>query len=51
MDELKRMLKIIHEENKTILGVLLSMDKDKGMTLEELLDGIDEMYDKGFYGE
>ena len=53
MEELKRMLKAIHEENKDILTILLYDDVNEEKT-DENYDGISdqvrEMYDELFYG-
>lgn len=51
MGKLKRMLKTIHEENKAILSILLSMDENEDTDFEKILDSVDKMYDKDFYGE
>ena len=51
MGKLKQMLKTIHEENKAILSILLSMDENGNTDFEKLLDAVDKMYDKDFYGE
>lgn len=51
MEELKRMLKVIHEENKRILSLLCS---DNIKTIEEyfeISDEVDKMYDELFYRE
>ena len=51
MEELKRMLKVIHEENKRILSLLCS---DNIKTIEEyfeISDEVDKMYDELFYGK
>ena len=51
MKELKRMLKVIHEENKRILSLLCS---DNIKTIEEyfqISDEVDKMYDELFYGK
>ena len=51
MKELKRMLKVIHEENKRILSLLCS---DNIKTIEEyfeISDEVDKMYDELFYRE
>ena len=42
MEELKRMLKAIHEENKTILSLLCS---DDIKTTEDYIDGNDDQKD------
>ena len=41
MEELKRMLKAIHEENKTILSLLCSDDIDSNKEFEEVSNEID----------
>lgn len=51
MEELKRMLKAIHEENKTILSLLCSDDINSNKEFEEVSNEIDEMYDELFYGK
>ena len=43
MKDLKRMLEAIHKENKDILTLLLSIDKNETKDL-------DSMYDEKFYG-
>ena len=51
IEELKRMLKVIHEENKRILSLLCS---DNIKTIEEyfeISDEVDKMYDELFYRE
>lgn len=47
MEELKQMLKIIHEENKMILSFLCS----DGTNFEEVCNEMDKMYDELFYGK
>lgn len=51
MEELKRMLKAIHEENKTILSLLCSDDTDSKKEFEEVSSEIDVYYDELFYGK
>ena len=51
MEDLKRMLEIIHKENKVILTVLLSMDKDETYNFDNILADVNSVYDKDFYGE
>lgn len=53
MEELKHMLKVIHEENKAIL-TLLCIEDDDDMSRErikEICETIDKKYDKLFYGK
>lgn len=50
MEDLKRMLEVIHKENKDILTLLFSMDKDETKDLDEIMTEINSMYDKDFYG-
>ena len=52
MEELKRMLKAIHEENKDILTILLYNDVNEEKTNEnydEISNQVREMYDELFY--
>ena len=52
MEELKRMLKAIHEENKDILTILLYDDVNEEKTNEnydEISNQVREMYDELFY--
>ena len=52
MEELKRMLKAIHEENKDILTILLYDDVNEEKTDEnydEISNQVREMYDELFY--
>ena len=50
MKDLKRMLEAIHKENKDILTLLLSMDKNETKDLDEIMTDVDSMYDEKFYG-
>lgn len=50
MEDLKRMLEAIHKENKDILTLLFSMDKDETKDLDEIMTEVNSMYDKDFYG-
>ena len=50
MKDLKRMLEAIHKENKDILTLLLSMDKNEKKDLDEIMIDVDSMYDEKFYG-
>lgn len=50
MKDLKRMLEAIHKENKDILTLLLSMDKNETKDLDEIMIEVDFMYDEKFYG-
>ena len=53
MEELKRMLETIHEENKDILTILLYNDVNEEKTNEnydEISNQVREMYDELFYG-
>lgn len=50
MKDLKRMLEAIHKENKDILTLLLSMDKNETKDLDEIMIDVDSMYDEKFYG-
>lgn len=50
MEDLKRMLDAIHKENKDILTLLFSMDKDETKDLDEIMTEVNSMYDKDFYG-
>ena len=50
MEELKRMLKAIHEENKDILTILLYDDVNEEKT-DEISNQVREMYDELFYGK
>lgn len=49
MKDLKRMLEAIHKENKDILTLLLSMDKNETKDLDEIMIDVDSMYDEKFY--
>ena len=54
LEELKQMLKAIHEENKDILTLLCFNDGVEDQTDEnfkEIADEIDERYDALFYGK
>ena len=51
MKDLKRMLETIHKENKAILTVLLSMDKNETKDFDDILVDVNSIYDKDFYGE
>ena len=51
MEELKRMLKAIHEENKTILSLLCFDDTDSKKEFEEVSSKIEVYYDELFYGK
>ena len=51
MEDLKRMLEIIHKENKAILTVLLSMDKNETKDFDNIMADVNSIYDKDFYGE
>lgn len=51
MEELKRMLKAIHEENKRILSLLCSDDAKTIEEYFEVSDEVDKMYDELFYGK
>lgn len=51
MEELKRMLKAIHEENKSILALLCSDEVDTNDEFREVSKEIDMMYDELFYGK
>lgn len=46
MKDLKRMLEAIHKENKDILTLLLSMDKNETKDLDEIMIDVDSMYDE-----
>lgn len=50
MEDLKRMLEAIHKENKDILTLLFSMDKNETKDLDEIMTEVNSMYDKAFYG-
>lgn len=53
MEELKRMLEVIHKENKDILK-LLCIDDTNDMTkesFEEISDMVNKKYDVLFYGK
>lgn len=43
------MLEAIHKENKDILTLLLSMDKNETKDLDEIMIDVNSMYDKKFY--
>lgn len=49
MNDLKRMLEAIHKENKDILTLLLSMDKNETKDLDEIMIDVDSMYNEKFY--
>lgn len=54
MEELKHMLKVIHEENNDILTILLYNDVNEEKTNEnydEISNQVREMYDELFYGK
>lgn len=51
MEELKRMLKVIHEENKKILLLLCSEECKTMNEVREVSNEIDGLYDKLFYGK
>ena len=51
MEDLKCMLETIHKENKAILTVLLSMDKNETKEFDDIVADVNSMYDKDFYGE
>ena len=51
MEELKRMLKAIHEENKSILTLLCSDGIDTDDGIRDVSKEIDDMYDELFYGK
>lgn len=54
MEELKNMLKVIHEENKDILTILLYSDVNEEKTnknYDEISNQVREMYDELFYGK
>ena len=51
MKELKRMLKAIHEENKSILILLCSDEVDTDEGIRDVSKEIDDMYDELFYGK
>ena len=51
MEELKRMLKAIHEENKSMLTLLCSDEIDTDDGIREVSKEIDDMYDELFYGK
>lgn len=50
-EELNRKLETLHKENKDILALLFSMDKNETKSLDEIITEVDSMYDKDFYGE
>lgn len=50
MKDLKGMLEAIHKENKDIIALLLSMDKNETKDLDEIMIDVDSMYDDKFYG-
>lgn len=50
MKDLKRMLEAIHKENKDVLTLLLSIDKNETKDLDEIMIDVDSMYDEKFYG-
>lgn len=49
MQDLKCMLEAIHKENKDILTLLFSMDKNEIKDLDEIMIDVDSMYDEKFY--
>lgn len=51
MEELKRMLNAIHEENKSILTLLCSDEVNTDNEIREVSKEIDDMYDELFYGK
>ena len=51
MEELKRMLKAIHEENKTILSLLCSDDIKTTEDYIDVSNEVDKIYDELFYGK
>ena len=51
MEELKRMLKAIHEENKTILSLLRSDDIKTTEDYIDVSNEVDKIYDELFYGK
>lgn len=51
LEYLNRKLEAIHKENKDILALLFSMDKNETKSLDEIITEVDSMYDKDFYGE
>ena len=51
MEELKRMLKAIHEENKSILTLLCSDEVDTDEGIRDVSKEINDMYDELFYGK
>lgn len=51
MEDLKRMLEAIHKENKAILTILLSMDKNETKEFDDIMTDVNFIYDKDFYGE
>lgn len=51
MEELKRMLNVIHEENKSILTLLCSDAVNTDNEIREVSKEIDDMYDELFYGK
>lgn len=51
MEDLKRMLEAIHKENKDILTLLFSMDKDETKEFDDIVADVNSMYDEDFYGE
>lgn len=51
MEKLKRMLKAIHEENKSILTLLCSDEVNTDDEIREVSKEIDDMYDELFYGK
>lgn len=53
MEEIKRMLEVIHKENKDILK-LLCIDNENDMTKEgfgKISDVVNKKYDELFYGK
>lgn len=49
MQDLKRMLEAIHKENKDILTILFSMDKNETRNINDIISDVDSMYDDIFY--
>ena len=51
MEDLKHMLNAIHKENKDILTLRFSMDKNETKEFDYIMADVNSMYDKDFYGE
>lgn len=51
LEELNRKLETLHKENKDILALLFSMDKNETKSLDEIITEVNSMYNKDFYGE